>query len=103
MTMFESCFGSEQRVKWFKRRPCAIPRCNDTPSDNAHVIHSRGSGLAKPEHIIPLCRRHHAEQGNIGIETFCSKYQLNRFALASKYAAEWDKVKDQYPDGDMDF
>lgn len=48
--------------------------CNSKEVDIAH-IKTRGSGGPDEEwNLMPLCRQHHTEQHNIGIQTFSQKY-----------------------------
>lgn len=76
----EETFGSIDRVLLIKSMPCAV--CGDLPSDNAHVV-SRGSGGTFKD-IVPLCRKHHLEQGNMGIDSFQRKYGIDLVAVARK-------------------
>jgi hypothetical protein len=55
-----------------KKMRCLV--CNRTKVDVCHVK-SRGAGGSNEIHnLMPLCRIHHQEQGQIGILTFISKY-----------------------------
>lgn len=48
--------------------------CGFWPADRAHLrTRARGAGW-EPHEWIPLCRRHHVEQGTIGWSKFCEKY-----------------------------
>ena len=55
--------------------------CGQPESDLAHV-EAVGSGRNRKSidhtqhHVMTLCRKHHSEQHQIGIETFLSKYKL---------------------------
>jgi len=57
---------------------CTVGDCNSS-ADKAHIIER--ANLPKkywdnPHFIFYLCRKHHTEQHQTGIETFCSKYGL---------------------------
>lgn len=59
-----------------KKRPCLV--CSMGPCDPAHHV-SRGAGGDDTEaNVAPLCRAHHREQHDIGIETFTEKYRAYR-------------------------
>lgn len=48
--------------------------CNRRGCDPCH-LKTRGSGGDDSfENVIPLCRRHHVEQGQIGFKRFCDKF-----------------------------
>ena len=58
-----------QKIKSMK---CLV--CNASEVDVAH-IKTKGSGGPDEEwNLMPLCRRHHSEQHQIGIITFSQKY-----------------------------
>jgi hypothetical protein len=95
-------FGSEARVRWIKSQPCVA--CGAVPSENAHVIHTRGSRLGRPEHIVPLCHTHHREQENTGTYTFAFRHGLNFQELAKHFAARWEEQAHLHPKQlDLDF
>ena len=77
---FRKSFGSQGRVLFIKSLPCLV--CGRIPSVNAH-IKSRGSG-GDYRSIVPLCRIHHTEQGQIGIVTFANKYNIDLEVEAAK-------------------
>lgn len=95
-------FGSEARVRWIRSLPCSV--CRATPSDNAHAIHTRGSRLGRPEHVIPLCRNCHREQETVGRATFAFVHRLDLAALAAAIDERWQRRKIGEPTQyDMDF
>jgi len=55
-------------------------------SDPHHVV-SRGAGGPDAENIVPLCRYHHSEFGNIGIAQFEVNYNLSLKAVAKQLFA----------------
>jgi hypothetical protein len=80
---FARSYGSDERVEWFKALGCCI--CGKRPSENAH---SRGGGAgrkADAHYILPLCRSHHRELHQEGIETFEASYSINLDATADEF------------------
>lgn len=67
-----------------RRHDCSIPGCDGRPIDFAHVK-TRGSG-GHDAQGVSLCRTHHREQHDIGIETFQAKYKVDLFAIAAEFA-----------------
>lgn len=53
--------------------------------DAAHV-ESRGSGGKGWGNVVGLCRRHHREQGDVGIKTFAKRYRLDLEEAARRIA-----------------
>ncbi len=65
-----------------KKMPCVV--CGKQPSDRAH-IKTRGAGATWEDfEWVYLCRRHHQEQGTIGILTFYFKYGTYQNAVKEK-------------------
>lgn len=57
---------------------CIVGECNNY-GDKAHLV-TRAT-LPKhlwdsPDYYIRLCRKHHSEQHTLGVDTFCTKYDL---------------------------
>lgn len=72
-------------VRW---EPCAV--CGQW-SDPAHVRARRNAGAWRKladgrvvGNIVPFCREHHDQQGNIGIATFEQRHGLDLEDLAEK-------------------
>lgn len=77
-----AAFGPQARL--CRKLPCCV--CNKRPpSDPAHVV-SRGAGGRDLGNIVPLCRRHHNEQGARGIKTFQSEHAIDLAAIARELA-----------------
>lgn len=74
-------FGEEAEA--VRGMPCLA--CGLTPSDPAHV-RSRGAGGGRFD-IVPLCRAHHQEQHQHGIQTFAARHGLDLRAKADHIAA----------------
>ena len=85
--LFEEQFGSVAFVKWVNLQECAIPGCGGWPCEAAHVV-SRGAGGTAAD-IIPLCKTHHQNQHDVGIETFASEHGVDTRALAEWTQARW--------------
>lgn len=76
--------------------PCCVPACTAiAPSDPAHV-RSRGAGGKWRNNIIPLCRLHHTEQGQLGDITFQAlhKFDMSLIAHAVTHAYEAMHARD---------
>lgn len=82
---FENQFYSRERVRFIQSLPCVV--CGYRPCDNAHVK-SRGSG-GDYRFVVPLCRKHHSEQGRDGITTFQVRYELDLSSLAETTHSQW--------------
>lgn len=55
-----------------RTQPCCI--CNARPVDACH-IRTRGSGGPDTSwNVMPMCRRHHTEQGHLGWRIFTDRY-----------------------------
>jgi hypothetical protein len=67
-----------------KRHACCVPGCKNTDIDPAHVK-TRGAGGSDAQ-IVSLCREHHSEQHDIGIDTFQAKYKIDLVAIAAEFA-----------------
>lgn len=61
-----------QLRKSFRDKPCLV--CGDRPSEFCHVQTYATTLKDDPSNGVQLCRRHHIEQGQIGIVTFAEKY-----------------------------
>jgi hypothetical protein len=64
--------------------------CGSKPSDPAHIQSRGAGGDDTDQNVMPLCRRHHTEQGQIGITTFANKYLSVKLYLESK-GWYWDE------------
>lgn len=81
-------FSKKKRVvnnsllKSVRKNPCCI--CGKKKVDAAH-IKTRGSGGPDVEdNLVPLCRTHHIEQGQIGFARMFAKYPEFYKALREK-------------------
>lgn len=87
--LFEKQFHSEDFVAWVHRHACSIPGCDRGPIECAHAV-TCGSGGTWAD-VLPLCKAHHREQHDIGIQTFSAKYGIDMPALALETADRWLK------------
>lgn len=57
---------------------CIVPTCGFRPVD-PHHLKAVGWREAKRNDYstVPLCRRHHSEVEQIGMEKFCAKYSID--------------------------
>lgn len=55
-------------------------------------VETRGAHpeLNAPGHTVPLCRRHHIQQGSLGILTFQRRYRLDLEQIAARLKTEWE-------------
>lgn len=62
-----------ENLLYVKSQPCMV--CGMGPCDPAHIQVRKfgGDGL---DNLMSLCRKHHQEQGTIGIRSFVKKYDL---------------------------
>lgn len=77
-------FGPQAKI--CRRVACCV--CSRRPCDPAHVV-ARGMGgvNSSDSQCVPLCRRCHSEQGNVGIETFQLRHNINLALVADELAA----------------
>jgi 5-methylcytosine-specific restriction endonuclease McrA len=77
-------FGPQAKV--CRRAPCCV--CARKPADPAHVV-ARGMGGVNSSDAmcVPLCRRCHREQHDVGIETFQVRHNINLALVADELAA----------------
>jgi hypothetical protein len=96
---FEDDLYSEyQEFREFCRKiPCVICQWIDKKNNqkisyvpelarisDPHHIRTRGAGGPDAENIVPLCREHHSEWGNIGSVQFQVKYNINLVIIAKE-------------------
>jgi hypothetical protein len=81
-------FGPPERETFVKALPCAVTR-QPGPCDQAHVIHTRGSRLARPELIVPMKRAVHDLHGSMAEPAFEARFGVDLRALAAETEARW--------------
>lgn len=84
---FARAYHSKERVEWVKSLPCCV--CSTVPSDNAHVGNGGAGRKAGYESIVPLCREHHRELHNIGIQSFNERHWIWLHIVADTTQAVW--------------
>lgn len=82
---FARAYGSKARARWTKRLPCLI--CRKCPTEVAHV-RSRAAGGTAAE-TVPLCREHHREQHDTGVESFEARHGIDLADEARAVEAAW--------------
>lgn len=82
---FRKGFGSEDRAAWVSGQPCIV--CGERPSENAHVK-SRGAGGTK-EDVVPMCRYHHQQQHDIGVQSFSELHHIDLTRAARETHQRW--------------
>lgn len=78
----EDQFGPQARLA--RLMLCAVPTCPRTPCEPAHVL-SRGAG-GKDRDVAPLCRWHHREQHQVGMQTFQARHNVDLTLVADELA-----------------
>lgn len=64
------------------------------PVECAHVV-SRGAGGDDRGNTIPLCRKHHREQHDKGMESFQRLYGFDLAAIATQLEARWVRQQEE--------
>ena len=86
--LFNEQFGP--RADFARGFPCVIERCENFPTQAAHVK-SRGAGGKAESNIVSLCLDHHTEQHQIGILSFQGKYQIDLGETAERIEQMFQK------------
>jgi hypothetical protein len=73
-------FGPQARAA--RLLPCCV--CARRPCDPAHVV-SRGAGGTDSD-VVPLCKFHHREQHDIGIQSFQARHNIVLEVVAAELA-----------------
>lgn len=60
-----------------REKPCLV--CGKRPSDPDHMSSVGAGGDDDQNNVWPLCRQHHRERHDLGIETFISKHHLEYY------------------------
>jgi hypothetical protein len=74
--------------RWVKSHGCCVPGCGATIIDFAHLRCCADAGVAQKPHDIfgvSLCRVHHNEQHNIGVNAVDRKYGIDLWAFAAEF------------------
>lgn len=88
---------SQAHCNFVRRHECCVPGCDGRPIEVAHVRNGSDGGMGrKPSDwfTVSLCRDHHAEQHNLGEDTFAKRHGLDLGALAAAFAAASPKAAD---------
>lgn len=75
-----------EHVAWIGSLPCCIPACRSTPIHRHHAL-TKGAHGDLPEHLVPLCWRHHARVHSEGRLTFQRRCGVDLVAIAERLAA----------------
>ena len=84
-------YGSEERVRFVKDLPCAVPGCGDSPSENAHLETGGMGRKADADTVVPLCAAHHRElDDELGsVDLFDCEHGTDLWATAEKVEEMW--------------
>lgn len=80
--MKETRVVNKELLDEIKKRNCII--CGSSPCDPCHLKTVGSGGDDTEENVVPMCRRHHSEQHNLGIKSFYDKYFLFRLAVKER-------------------
>ena len=75
--------------RWVRSHGCCVPDCLTPTVDFAHLRSAANAGKGQKPHDIfgvSLCRTHHNEQHQLGVEAFNRKYGIDLWALAAEFA-----------------
>jgi hypothetical protein len=75
--------------RWVRSHQCCVPGCKAGDVDFAHLRSAGNAGMGQKPHDafgVSLCRVHHIEQHNIGVDTFGKKYGIDLWAMAAEFA-----------------
>jgi hypothetical protein len=76
--------------RFVKSHACCVPGCAGEPIEFAHIRSAANAGTSvRPFDWfgVSLCKRHHREQHDRGVETFMATYLIDLWALAAEFAA----------------
>ena len=76
--------------RFVKSHACCVPGCTATKVDFAHIRSAANAGKSQVPYDwfgVSLCRTHHREQHNRGVETFMRTYGIDLWAIAAEFAA----------------
>lgn len=66
----------------FHQMRCLV--CSRQGCDPCHVQTRGAGGPDEDWNVLPLCRQHHSEQGQVGFQRFCEKYPKVRLELEAR-------------------
>jgi hypothetical protein len=84
---FAEQFHSDAFVSWVHSLACAVPGCQRTDIEAAHVGRTRARGGTWQE-VAPLCAPHHREQEGRS-RAFGARYGIDLDAIAAAVAQRW--------------
>ena len=90
---FVRAFGSDERVAWVRALDCFVSysvAC-DGPIENAHTESGGAGRRADARFIVPLCRKHHRQLHELGVDTFGRAYKVDLRFAASRVEENWQR------------
>lgn len=96
--VLSACGTDEEYLAWIRRQPSALSKKFSEYVDGegrceaAHVRHNSGVGTKPPYSAIPLTHEEHAEQHQIGHESFCAKFNKPSdwfLRQRARFVAQW--------------
>ena len=88
---------SQAHCTFVRSHQCCVTDCNRRPIEVAHLRKGTDAGMgrkASDYYAISLCKHHHAEQHQIGEDTFAKEHSLDLHALAAAFAKASPKARD---------
>ena len=86
---FDEQFHSPERCYWLKSWGCVVKHCHNGLPLHIHHVRSRGAGGTWKD-TLPLCRNHHREIHDTGVETFAAKYDIDLAERAAEFVTRWE-------------
>lgn len=79
-------YTNEAHLEYVRKLSCVV--CAKTPVD-PHHLQARGTGEHKRNDyfVLPLCREHHSEVEQIGVQRFEKKYAINLWKEVARIIA----------------
>lgn len=96
--VLQACGSDDDYLAWVRRQPSAISKQfseyvnGEGRCEAAHVRHNSGVGIKPPYSAIPLTNGEHADQHQIGHESFCEKHGKPAdwfLRQRARYVAQW--------------
>ncbi len=78
---------SESYLEYIRSRPCCV--CQTKPTEPHHTV-CGGVGLKGSDFAaIPMCRKHHREIEDRGVDTFQRENQINISTVVATHTIAW--------------
>ena len=78
---------SEKYLDYIRSRPCCV--CQARPAEPHHTARGGTSVKGSDFSAIPMCRGHHREVGDSGVETFQRENNISIAIAVAKHLITW--------------